>query len=76
MVPIKQLSIHRKVNHDIYRGRDNYDFAESHDEFVDRVTQEINNLDRIKVISVNYVNLSKEIRNISWDEEVAVITYV
>ena len=74
MKAIKQVSINREVKHTkgLY-GYKNAHFSESHEDFVDRVTKEINNLDVRKLISVNYVKLSTSSDNYACDEEVAVI---
>lgn len=69
---VQQISIYRnsKMSYNIIT------FSETHDEFVKRVTSEIN--EKIeseyinKIISVNYINLSTS----SIDKEVAVITYI
>lgn len=68
---VQQISIYRnsKMSYNIIT------FSETHDEFVERVTTDINlriEIGEIKeVISVSYVNLSTD----SIDKEVAVITY-
>ena len=73
---ISQVQIKRETRHDSYGGSDDYDFSESHEDFVNRVTQEINNLNFISIISVNYVNLSKKSGSCNRDCEYAIITYI
>lgn len=69
---IKQFQIERETQTDMMDDRD-ITFSETHENFVNRVTNEINSLKGMKkLISVNYVVLSTGKYS---QREVAVITY-
>lgn len=69
---IKQFQIERETQTDMMDDHD-ITFSETHENFVNRVTNEINSLKGMKkLISVNYVVLSTGKYS---QREVAVITY-